>query len=288
MASTQQIRRRIKSVRNTRQITKAMQLVSASKLRRMQEAAQATQAYSKYARELLTHLKRQPEVQGFELYEERPVKKRLIIVISSDLGLAGAYNANVLKRYIGELQKDADQKVVTATIVFGRQGSNTVTRLKDVELAGVYTALPEKPTAADIEAAATIAIGKFEAGEVDAVDVIYTHFVNTVTQQATMQRLLPAGFTEEEVTESIKTAVFEPSAETVLRSVTVRLVKAQLLQSLLESNVSEQAMRMLAMKNATDNASELLDDYTLELNNARQAAITQELAEISGGVEAMK
>src|SRR4051812_10376650 len=139
MASTQQIRSRIRSVRNTRQITKAMQLVSASKLRRMQEAAQATQAYSKYARELLTHLKRQPEVKGFHLYEERPVKKRLIIIITSDLGLAGAYNANVLKRYIKELKQDIDEKVSTATIVFGRQGTKTVSRLKDVDVAGTYT-----------------------------------------------------------------------------------------------------------------------------------------------------
>ncbi|MDB5186179.1 MAG: atpG [Candidatus Saccharibacteria bacterium] len=288
MASTQQIRARIRSVRNTRQITKAMQLVSASKLRRMQEAAQATQAYSKYARELLTHLRAQPDTNEFKLYQDRPVKNRLLIVITSDRGLAGAYNSNVLKKYITELRKDDAEGVKNSTIVFGRQGANTVARLKDTVISGVYTNLPDRPGIGDIEAAINTAIKSFHDGEVDAVDVIYTHFISTINQEPVMQRLLPAGFTEEAVSEAIKTAEFEPSPEVVLHNVTVRLIESQVLQSVLESNVSEQAMRMMAMKNATDNASDLIDEYTLAYNNARQAAITQELAEITGGVEAMK
>lgn len=288
MPSTQQIRAKIKSVRNTRQITKAMQMVSASKLRRMQEAAEATQAYSKYARELLTHLNAQKEADEFVLYKDRPVKSRMIIIVTSDRSLAGAYNSNVIKRYVAELRKDDSEKVGNATIVLGRQGAKAVARIKDTDVRGVYTNLPDKPGIADLEAAISTAIGAFTNGDVDAVDVIYTHFKNTVTQTTTMQRLLPAGFTEEEVSENIRAAEFEPSVEAVLLNTTVRLVEAQLLQMVLESNVSEQAMRMIAMKNATDNASEILDEYTLEYNNVRQAAITQELAEISGGAEAMK
>lgn len=288
MASKQQIKSRIKSVRNTRQITKAMQLVSASKLRRMQEAAQATQAYSKYARELLTHLRRQNEVSKFDFYLERPVKSRLLIIVTSDRSLAGAYNSNIVKQYLAELKKDQQAGVKTQTICFGRQGSNIVTRLKDTDIKGIYIGLPDKPTIVDLKAAITSAIDSFSDGTVDAVDVIFTHFVNTVIQVPTMQRLLPAGFSEEEVSESVRNAEFEPSIEQVLHETTIRLVEAQLLQAVLESNVSEQAMRMLAMKSATDNASELIDEYTLAYNNARQAAITQELAEISGGVEAMK
>ena len=288
MASTQQIRGRIKSVRNTRQITKAMQMVSASKLHRMQAAAQATQAYSKYARELLTHLNQQNDVTDNAYYRERPVKKRLIIVITSDRGLAGAYNSNVLKRYVTELKADKTSGTANTTICFGRQGSSIVSRLSGSDVEGIYTNLPDQPQLADLKPALKTAIQLFLDGQVDAVDVIQTRFVNTITQHTEIQRLLPAGFTEEQVTESIKTAEFEPSVETVLNNVTVRLVEAQLLQAMLESNVSEQAMRMLAMKNATDNASDLIDEYTLEYNNARQAAITQELAEISGGVEAMK
>lgn len=288
MSSTQQIRSRIKSVKNTRQITKAMQLVSASKLRRMQDAAQATMAYSKYAREILTHLKQQHEVSQFEFYMDRPVKKRLLIIITSDRGLAGAYNSNVLKTYLRELKADEAAGISNSTICFGRQGSNFIARLKDTEVAGVYTGLPDKPELFNLEAGINTAIDQFLDGTVDAVDVIYTHFVNTISQQATIQRILPAGFTEEPVTENIRNSEFEPSIETVLLNTTVRLIEAQVLQAVLEANVSEQAMRMVAMKNATDNAGDLIDEYTLALNNARQAAITQELAEISGGVEAMK
>jgi F-type H+-transporting ATPase subunit gamma len=288
MASTQQIRAKIKSVRNTRQITKAMQLVSASKLRRMQDAAEATRAYSKYAREILTHLRRQNEAKQFKFYEERPVKSRLLIVITADRGLAGAYNSNIIKQYIMELKKDDSGKVKNSTIVLGRQGAKAVARIKDTEVLGVYTGLPDKPGLSDLEAGINSAIKAFMDDQVDAVDIIYTRFVSTVTQIPTVQRLLPAGFTEEEVGETVKSAEFEPSAEAVLLSTTIRLVESQLLQAVLESNVSEQAMRMLAMKNATDNASEILDEYTLEYNNVRQAAITQELAEITGGAEAMK
>lgn len=288
MASTQQIRSKIRSVKNTKQITKAMQLVSASKLRRMQDAAQATQAYSKYARELLTYLSRQTEAEQFDFYKVRKVNSRLIIVITSDRGLAGAYNSNVLKLYINELRKDDAEKIKNTTICYGRQGSKLVSRLKDTTVAGVYTNLPDKPTLTDLKAGISSAIKQFTDGEVDAVDVIFTRFVSTVNQIPTVQRLLPAGFTEEEVGKDIETAEFEPSVEAVLLNTTIRLIESQLLQALLESGVSEQAMRMLAMKNATDNATELIDEYTLAYNNARQAAITQELAEISGGVEAMK
>jgi F-type H+-transporting ATPase subunit gamma len=288
MASTQQIRGRIKSVRNTRQITKAMQMVSASKLRRMQEAAQATQAYSKYARELLTQLKRQHDVAQFPFYQERPVKKRLLIVVTSDRGLAGAYNSNILKMYLQELKKDEAAGVDILTICYGRQGANFMARVKEADVMGAYTNLPDKPSLSDLEAGINSAIMAFRNGEVDAVDVLYTRFITTITQEPIMQRILPAGFTEEAVSEAVQVAEFEPSMETVLEKTTIRLVEAQLLQAVLEAGASEQAMRMMAMKNATDNASDLLDEYTLALNNARQAAITQELAEISGGVEAMK
>lgn len=288
MSSTQQIRGRIRSVRNTRQITKAMQMVSASKLHRMQAAAQATQAYSRYARQILTFIRQQNEVNDNVFYQERPIKKRLLLVITSDRGLAGAYNTNVLKRYLAELKVDDTERIANVTIVFGRQGAGMVSRLKDTSVAGVYTNLPDNPQISDLSSAIRSAIDQFVTGEVDAVDVIYTEFKNIVTQTVAVQRLLPAGFSNEPPTDAIKAAEFEPSVDAVLSSTTTRLVEAQVLQAVLESNVSEQAMRMLAMKSASDNASDLLDAYTLELNNARQAAITQELAEISGGVEAMK
>ncbi len=288
MSSTQQIRGRIKSVRNTRQITKAMQMVSASKLHRMQAAVQATQAYGHYARQILTYIRQQNEVNDSALYQERSVKNRLLIVMSSDRGLAGAYNGNVVKRCLAELKSDHEAGVNTHIIVFGRQGANFISRLKGLAIVGVYTNLPDQPQISDLSSAVNDAVNHFIHGEVDAVDLVYTKFQSLVAQTVQVQRLLPAGFTHEEPVDNITAAVFEPSAETVLESTTRRLLDAQVLQAALESHVSEQAMRMLAMKSASDNAADLLDAYTLELNNARQAAITQELAEISGGVEAMK
>jgi F-type H+-transporting ATPase subunit gamma len=288
MASKQQLKRRIGSVKSTKQITKAMQLVSASKLRRAQEAAIGPREYARSASELLTRIRQLTDVDRYALYEKRDSKARLIIIITSDRSLAGAYNSNVLKQLIQELKKDQAAGVASQVIDIGRQGTHLVTRLRDLKVAGVYQNLPDHPSSADIEPVIATAIRLFTDKEVDAVDVIYTDYISTVTQKVTVHHLLPAGFSDEEISENLASAEFEPSPEAVLESVTPRLLQAQLLQAMLESKASEEAMRMLAMKNATDNASELIDDLTLAFNNARQAGITQELAEISGGVEAMK
>jgi F-type H+-transporting ATPase subunit gamma len=151
-----------------------------------------------------------------------------------------------------------------------------------------YQDLPDDPAGAQLHAITDAAMNAFKAGEVDAVDVVYTEFISSVNQQATIKRILPAGYDKVEVSENIREAEFEPSAEEVLEAVTYRLVEAQIYYALLTARASEYIMRMLAMKNATDNASDLIDDLTLAMNKARQGAITQELAEISGGVEAMK
>ena len=155
-------------------------------------------------------------------------------------------------------------------------------------MTAAYQDLPDDPTGSQLRAIVDTAIKAFEAGEVDAVDIIYTEFISSVNQQAVVQRILPAGFEKTEVSEEVREATFEPSAEAVLDAVTYRLVEAQVYHALLTARASEYIMRMLAMKNATDNASDLIDDLTLAMNKARQGAITQELAEISGGAEAMK
>ena len=287
MASTQQIKSRIGSVKNTKQITKAMQLVAASKMRKAQEAVNETRYFSQTARELLTRLRQLIKVEQYDLYRTRPVKARLVILISSDRGLAGAYDSNVLKQYITELKKDQSAGVKNYTIAIGRKGANLAARLHDVEVVGVYHDFPASPDANELQPIVTAAVQMYIEQTIDAVDVIYTDFKSTVSQQVQTTRLLPAGFKEEQVTEQVRLAEFEPSEEAVLENATLRLIEAQLLQALLESFASEESMRMLAMKNATDNATELVDDLTLVFNNARQAAITQELAEITGGAEAM-
>lgn len=287
MASTQALKSRIRSVKSTRQITKAMQLVAASKMRRAQDATKASAPYTLAARQLLTALSGHSSVKDHPLFVQRPVKTRLMIVIASDKGLAGAYNSNIVRVYADELKRDDKASVRNTTIAVGRKASQFVARLKDTELRGTYEDMPDRPDGRELKAILASARDLFESGTVDAVDMIYTDFVSSITQEAKVVRLLPAGF-EPAVEPGVASDVtYEPSTEEVLNGVAYRLVGAQLYQALLDSRASEHSMRMLAMKNATDNASDLVDDLTLAMNKARQSAITQELAEISGGVEAL-
>jgi F-type H+-transporting ATPase subunit gamma len=286
MASTIALKRRITSIKNTRQITKAMQLVSASKLRRAQEYAQRSRAYADLADELLTRLSGITEVERQPLFAKRTVKTRLYVVITSNSGLAGAYNANVLKQLTRGLQADQDAKIRTSVIVVGNRGAQFVRRLHGVELLAAYPSYGDQPTANDIRPLLNTIVEQYKTETVDEVSILYTKFKSTVSQEAQSQQLLPAqALSADASVEAISN--FEPDVETVVDQVAVRLIEAQVWQAVLESLASEHAMRMVAMKNATDNAKELIDDYTLELNTARQAAITQELAEITGGAEAM-
>ncbi len=287
MASTQALKLRIRSVKNTRQITKAMQLVAASKMRRSQEATKASAPYTLAARQLLTALSGRASVKDHPLFVQRPVKSRLLIVIASDKGLAGAYNSNVLRLFTQELASDAKANIRTTTITVGKKASQFVARLKSADMLGLYDELPDRPDGKQLRAILDNARQLFEAGTVDAVDVIYTDFVSSISQEAKVQRVLPAGFEPAAEAGVAKDVLYEPSVDAVLSGVAYRLVGAQLFQALLDSRASEHSMRMMAMKNATDNASDLVDDLTLAMNKARQAAITQELAEISGGVEAL-
>ncbi len=288
MASRQQIKRRIGSVRNTRQITRAMQLMSASKLKRAQDAVMGPREYSAVAREMLTHLRKLSENDlSFGLFEVRPIKQRLVIVISSNQGLAGAYDPNVIRRLIKELTADRMAGIESSVIPVGRKVAQAASRLNKLRVPAVYNELPEHPNAADLRPLLNTIVDQFTNGDVDAVDIVYTRFKSTMSQEVILQRLLPAGFEEVEVSPEIAHATVEPSLEELARAATIRLLEAQLYQARLEAVASEQSMRMIAMKNATDNAGDLIDDLSLEYNNARQAAITQELAEISGGAEAL-
>jgi F-type H+-transporting ATPase subunit gamma len=288
MASTQALKSRIRSVKSTKQITKAMQLVAASKMRRAQDATKVSNPYTLAARQILTNLSAQVETNNHPLYAVRPVKNRLLIVIAGDRGLAGAYNSNVFKRYIRERQADVKENIGTTTIAVGRRTVQFVSRLKDTDIQGVYEYLPDNAEGRELHAIIDTARTQFEEGTIDAVDVIYTQFNNSLSQEVVMHRVLPAGYEKADMPNGIKHDVlYEPDPTTVLDGVTQRLVTAQLFQALLDARASEYSMRMMAMKNATDNASDLIDDLTLAMNKARQGAITQELAEISGGVEAL-
>ncbi len=287
MASTIALKQRIKSIKGTRQITKAMQLVSASKLRRAQEYAQRSRAYADLANELLARLSGISEVERQPLFEKRTVKARLYIVVTSNSGLAGAYNANVLKQLTQGLHADRSDKVKSHAIAIGSKGAQFARRLNEVELDAVYPALGDHPTANDTRPILNTIIELYKEGAIDEVRVLYTKFRSTVVQEAQSLQLLPAEAPELDESKVANVSTFEPDVETVIDQVTIRLIEAQIWQAVLESLASEHAMRMVAMKNATDNAKDLIDDYTLELNTARQSAITQELAEITGGAEAL-
>lgn len=287
MASTITLKRRITSIKNTRQITKAVQLVSASKMRRAQDYAFRSRAYRDLAFSLLQRLNTMSEVAAQPLFRRRPVKAKLYVVVTSNTGLAGAYNANVLKLLTIALRADQAAKVTSRLVMIGSKGAQFARRLQAVDLLAVYTDIKDQPTANDVRPVLNTIMEKFADESVDEVQLIYTMFRSNISQEAQSVQLLPATLDETVGTETKDISNFEPDVETVIEQVTTRLVEAQLWQAVLESLASEHSMRMISMKNATDNANDLIDDYTLEYNTARQAGITQELAEITGGAEAL-
>lgn len=286
MASTTTLKRRIASVRSTRQITKAMELVSASKLRRAQEQAKRSRDYRDLAYDLLKRLNTISELERQPLYAKRTVKTRMYIIVTSNTGLAGAYNANVLKLLTTHLREDDNTKVNSHVITIGSKGAQFVRRLSDIEHLAAYPPFGDQPSPNDIRPILNTITDEYRNKTVDEVYLIYTQFKSNLVQTATSQKLLPAPLPEG-VDDNTAVSNFEPDIETVIDQVTTRLIEAQIWQDVLESLASEHAMRMISTKNATDNANDLIDDYTLELNTARQATITQELAEISGGAEAL-
>lgn len=288
MANTTALKRRITSVKNTKQITKAMELVSASKMRRAQDQALKSREYSKMAQQILTRLRELTDVSKHPLYAVRPFKRKLVIVITSDRGLAGAYNSNVLKALTKSLKTDAEESKKTELIVVGKQAARFASKLQDTHVVAAYTDFPEQPSANDIRPILNTIVESYTAEKYDIVDAIFTDFKSSISQEVTTQRIFPAAYENADVNPDLEQAIFEPSPDAVLNNVTERLVEAELSQIFYEAQASEHSMRMMAMKNATDNANELVDDLTLEFNTARQAAITQELAEITGGAEAIK
>lgn len=289
MASLITLKRRISSVRSTRQITKAMQLVSASKLRRAQERALAARPYREAAYGLLGRLASYSEVEEHPLFRTRPIRTRLYVVVTSNSGMAGAYNANVLKLLTQGIARDRSEHVKSVVITIGNKGVQFVRRVQDVELMAHYPAFGDEPTQADIQPVLASIIKQYGDRTVDEVVLLYTTHRSGILQEAVSMPLLPARLDKpaDAPAAPFLAMNFEPDVMTVIQTTATRLIEVQIWQVVLESLASEHAMRMMAMKSATDNASELIGDYTLEYNTARQAAITQELAEISGGAEAL-
>ena len=284
MANTRDIRRRIKSVKNTAQITKAMQMVAASKMRKAQQAALAGHPYSQILNRVLVSLRDMVSADSHPLLEVRPVNKTLVLLVTSDKGLCGALNTNVLRE---AAQLDQANTLFVAS---GKKGASFLARTGRNMIADF--ALPDNPTFLQTKAISKFCLEKFLSGEVDRVDVLYPKFVNTLVQKPLLVTLLP--ITDEKAAGVSTSAsdhaaaestgaqfLFEPDADEVLNSVLPYYFHFEVFQMILDARASEQSARMVAMKSATDNAKSLVKDLTLEYNKARQASITTELLEIT-------
>jgi F-type H+-transporting ATPase subunit gamma len=279
MAGMQVLKRRLHSVRSTRQITKAMQMVAASHLRRAQEAAAKPQAYARAAGELLQQLQASAgaELQRHPLYQHRDGKRTLVIAIASDRGLAGAYNQNVLKALQPTLVRSGTQ-----LITVGQRVSQPIAATANLTHVGAYSIDVENVTPDLVEPIATQALELFINQMVDEVQLVSTRFMSISHHEVQLQTLLPL-----ETSAPAPATVLNPAATSLLSEAANHFLKSALTTAILEARAAEQSARMLAMMNATDNAGDLIDDLTLTLNDVRQNAITQELAEITGGAEAM-
>ena len=275
MPSTLDLRRRIKSVKNTAQITKAMQMVAAAKMRKAQAAALAGRPYQEMLTRVLAAIKGRVEQTSHPLLAIRPVQKELILIFSTDKGLCGPLNTSLF-RELAEIDREK-----TEYAVMGRKAVQFIARTRR-NLAADF-ALKDAVRFADIRPIAKFASDKFISGEVDQVRVLYPKFVNTLTQQSVMQDLLPVPTEELDVQGEAAHGeyLFEPDAHGVLEAILPHYIAFQLFQMALNARASEHSARMVAMKNATDNAKELIKDLTLEYNKVRQENITTELLEIT-------
>lgn len=292
MGNSQSIKRRIKSVASTEQITKAMEMVAASKMRKAQDATIRSRAYTLSIREIMSRLTHMNSDMTHALLAVRPVKNVLVMLISSDRGLAGAYNNNLFKRFLTSLKQYQANAWNIHAIVIGQKGTNFAKKLEGITLAGVYTNWPTEPTSRDVWPLVTTLVDGFSAGTYDQVDVISTDFISTIKQAVAQRTILPINPTaldipEDQISDTVREAMFEPTPQDVFDFLLPRLVESELYQASLDAIASEQSMRMMAMQNASENASEIIDDLTLLYNSARQAAITQELAEITAGAQAI-
>jgi F-type H+-transporting ATPase subunit gamma len=283
MPSLRDIRRRIRSVKNMSQVTRAMQMVAASRMRRAQQRVLATRPYSEAVRAMLGELSQQRADPSMlhPLLRVRPQRHAAYIVFTSDRGLAGALNSNVLRRATEEiLRQEGESEVVTA----GRKGQDFFSR-RGRRLAATFIGLGERADYADIIPVARVAIDLYTDESVDAVHLVYPQFVSTLTQTPTVAQLLPVQPLEEHGTPL--EFIIEPSPEEIMDALLPRYVEVQLYQALLETTASEHSARMMAMRNATDNALDIVQGLTLTYNKARQAAITKEITEIATAAEAL-
>lgn len=297
MAATKEIRRRIKSIKNTKKITKAMEMVSAAKMRKSVNQALSSRTYAQYAWYVLNSLS--GAAKNHPLIKERPVKNITTLLITSDRGLCGSYNSQILKVTIREL-KAKDPNVNWKFIIVGRKGLGAMQRLKQ-DILATFTDLPPNSTLVQTKPISKLIIDEYQKENCDKVLVLYTDYVSALKQDAQVRQLLPLSSTSlKEVIDKLseKTPIesvekntefkFEPQKDKLLPYIIDKLTHMQVYQMIIESSASEQSSRMMAMKNATEAAGDMIGNLTLIYNKARQSAITQEISEISAGSAAVE
>ncbi|MFA7285298.1 MAG: ATP synthase F1 subunit gamma [Candidatus Paceibacterota bacterium] len=299
MAGTKEIKRRIKSVKSTKKITKAMELVAASKMKKAVSKAVASRAYANYSWDLLSGVSENIQDLKHPFFtENKKTDKVLYVIVTSNRGLCGGYNSQVLKRAITAFKK-VDDKSQIDILVIGKKGDNSMRRL-GMKVAASFTELPDIIDLSDITPISTLITSEYKLGNYKEVFAVYTEYISALSQRPKRKKLLPVSrFELKESIESVGDAkskeilslkikknqyIFEGDMNSLVESLAEKLIRMQIYQTLLESNASEQSSRMIAMKNAGDAASEMIDDLTLVFNKARQANITREISEISAGM----
>lgn len=286
MAGAKEIRTQISSIKSTQKITSAMEMVAASKMRKAQDRMEVGKPYAKRIRSVVGHIANSSPEYKHAYMQEREVKRVGIIVVSTDRGLCGGLNINLFKQAIKTMQSYDEQNVAIdvctvgtkAGAFFSSLGANITASVKD---------LGEAPSASDLIGAVKVVLDAFTEGSIDKVYLVANEFVNTMVQAPRVQQLLPLEADEENQTAHRWDYIYEPDAQTLLDGLLTRYIESQVYQAVVENAACEQAARMVAMKNATDNAGDIIDGLQLVYNKARQAAITQELSEIVSGAAAV-
>lgn len=280
-----EIKRSLKSKQNMKQITKAMEMVAAAKLSRAQEAALSARPYTDKIREVVSSIAAGAGSIRHPMLQSREVKRTAYLIVTSDRGLAGGYNINVLRKLSNTIAEKHRSKDEYEILVVGRKGSAYLTR-RSMNIAEEVTGISDSPKYGDIKPVAYKAVQGFEEGRYDEVYIVYNRFINAISQIPTMKKLLP--LSSDEFTGSAAQYEYEPDAESVLSVLLPKYAETVVYSAILEGKASEFGARMTAMGNATKNATKLIGELTLSYNRARQAAITQEIAEIVGGASAQQ
>ena len=286
MAVGKEIRKKIGSVQNTQKITSAMQLVAASKMRRTQERMRQGRPYANRVREVIGHLANSNPEYRHAYMVSRDVKRMGYIVVSTDKGLCGGLNANLFRELVGDMARWRDRGVEVDLMLIGNKaaaffrafGGNVVAAINEIG---------EQPAVEALIGGVKVMLDGFTEGRIDRLDIVSNEFVNTMTQRPTVRQLLPLDATGDAAMKHRWDYLYEPDARELIDGLVARFIEAQVYHAVIENTACEQAAKMIAMKSATENAEEIIGELTLLYNNARQAAITQEIAEIVGGAAAV-